>query len=188
MQDLNMSWFYFLNAGENLSGWPLHLAIFAAKYLICAIPLWLIVCWIGRPSTRGALLSAVMAVVLALCINKVIGIVWFHPRPFMIPVGHTYLSHAADSSFPSDHTTIIWAVGLSFLLSRGLRISGCVLLALALCVGWARVFVGVHFPMDILGGIAVGSLAVAIVKPADTWINQKILPWFETIHRKIFLR
>jgi undecaprenyl-diphosphatase len=44
---------------------------------------------------------------LFLLINQVIILLWQHPRPFVIGLGHTYLAHAADSSFPSDHLTLL---------------------------------------------------------------------------------
>lgn len=34
----------------------------------------------------------------------------------MIGLGHTLITHAADSSFPSDHLTLLWAVAFSFLM------------------------------------------------------------------------
>src|SRR5258708_5057976 len=108
MQNLNIFLFNLVNAGEPVNDWLLRGAVIVAEYFIYLIPLWLMYCWLWRPASRGALLFAVIAVLLSLSINQGLGLFWFHPRPFMMPVGHTYLTHVADSSFPSDHVTVIW--------------------------------------------------------------------------------
>ena len=52
---------------------------------------------------------------VALLVNQLIGLVWQHLRPFMIGLGHSHLAHVADSSFPSDHLTLLWAVAFSLV-------------------------------------------------------------------------
>ncbi len=64
---------------------------------------------------------------------------WFHPRPFMMPLGHTRISHPADNSFPSDHGTVMFSAAFA-LLSLRLRGIGLLVLAAALPVAWARIF------------------------------------------------
>ncbi|MDE2365202.1 MAG: phosphatase PAP2 family protein, partial [Hyphomicrobiales bacterium] len=81
-----------------------------------------------------------------------------HPRPFMDGVSPNFLHHVADSSFPSDHATVLFALAFSLWLTRlpATRWTGAILLAAALAVGWARVFLGAHYPLDILGGAGIG--------------------------------
>lgn len=189
MQNINFQLFNFFNASANLHGLPLLLAIIVAKYLVFLVPLWLVVCWLwGARRYRSTLLFATLAAILALCLSKIIGFLWYTPRPFVLGMGHTFLNHAADSSFPSDHVTFIWAIGLCVVLKAGLRGMGVLLLILALCVGWARVFLGIHFPFDILGGIITASIAVLLLSCIRPWIDHKILPRVESIYRKIFAK
>jgi membrane-associated phospholipid phosphatase len=61
-----------------------------------------------------------MVAMLGVGMNQVIGLAWQHPRPFMIGIGHTWIPHAADSSFPSDHMTVLAGVGLPLLLEGAL--------------------------------------------------------------------
>jgi undecaprenyl-diphosphatase len=84
-------------------------------------------------------------------------LLWYHARPFAIGAGHAYLAHAPDSSFPSDHGTIMFTVALVLACSRDpdARRFGRSLLPLAVVVAWARVFLGVHWPMDMLGAVVV---------------------------------
>ncbi|HVV67459.1 MAG TPA: undecaprenyl-diphosphatase [Gammaproteobacteria bacterium] len=187
LQHLNYQLFNFINAGNGLQGFALTLSIIVAKYLVYLIPLWLVVLWFfAAPKYRGTLLFAVIAAVLSLIVNYFIGLLWFQPRPFMVPIGHTYLTHAPDSAFPSNHVTFIWAIGFSLLLQSGLRGPGSIMLLIALAVGWARVFLGVHFPLDVLGGLVVATIVVLIISPLKPLINRTILPVADAISRKIF--
>ena len=77
----------------------------------------------------------------------------------MIGLGHTFIPHAADSSFPSDHLTLLLAVAFSFLMHRRLRVAGMTLAFLGLPVAWARIYLGVHFPLDMIGAALVAALS-----------------------------
>jgi len=66
------------------------------------------------------------------------------------------------SSFPSGHTTIAFSLAFTLLLSfpgpRRIPI-GVAAIVLASLVGFSRIYRGVHWPTDVMGGIAVGWLA-----------------------------
>ena len=107
MESLNQTLFFWLNAPKHPSALALTLAIFFAEQLIWAAPLLIGISWLrGSKATRKTMLIATASGLLGLLINQVIGLVWFHPRPFMIGLGHTLIHHVADSSFPSDHLTL----------------------------------------------------------------------------------
>jgi membrane-associated phospholipid phosphatase len=52
---------------------------------------------------------------LGLSIDQLIGMLYSHPRPIMIGLGHQYLPHPVDNSFPSDHATFMWSLGFALL-------------------------------------------------------------------------
>jgi undecaprenyl-diphosphatase len=160
MHDLNHALFLWLNAPEHPSKLLLAIATFFAEYAIWALPAIIGFGWLrGNEHTRKALLEATTAGLAGLLINQLIGLVWQHPRPFMIGMGHTLIPHAADSSFPSDHLTLLWAVAFSFLVHRSQRMAGLALAFLGLPVAWARIYLGVHFPLDIVGAASVAVLS-----------------------------
>lgn len=116
--------------------------------------------WFLLPSdrVRRAIFYAVLGGVLALGINWVIGHLYYRPRPFVaLRMVHRLISHAPDSSFPSDHVagSFAFAVGMN----RAGRGFGLLFYSLAVIVALARVFVGVHWPSDVLGGAVIGLLA-----------------------------
>jgi undecaprenyl-diphosphatase len=165
LDNLNLLWFSLINADAGLHGWRLDASIFAAKWLILLVPIGLAGLWMsGRASQREAATKALAATLFALGVNAVIGLIWYHARPFVVGAGHTFMQHAPDSSFPSDHGTIMFTVALvlAFSQDRKARRFGRSMLPLAIVVAWARIFLGVHWPMDMLGAVMV-SLAVALL-------------------------
>jgi membrane-associated phospholipid phosphatase len=70
-----------------------------------------------------------------------------------VPSGHGY---------PSGHASVAFALGVAAWLWLGGR-SRWVLLAAAVVVGLARVYVGAHFPLDVVGGAALGTSCAAVV-------------------------
>ncbi|TFW31106.1 phosphatase PAP2 family protein [Massilia horti] len=188
-EHLNLVLFSVINAPAGLAGWRLSGAVFAAEWLILLVPVVLVQLWIvGGARQRQAAVRAGLAAGVALAINAVIGLLWFHPRPFMAGIGNTFLHHAPDSSFPSDHGTIMFTVALVLLTSTPplARRWGAVLLPAALAVAWSRVFLGVHYPMDMFGALLV-SLAVVLLfnGRVGAALCGWLLPPMETVYRRV---
>ena len=112
---------------------------------------------------------------VALGTNYALGSMFPHLRPFMVGLSPNYLGHAAENSFPSDHATMMWVVAFAFFLNTKLRIYGWAAVALATLTSWARVFLGVHFPFDILGSIMVAAFTLAGMQLLRPWIERAVL-------------
>ncbi|WP_298438928.1 undecaprenyl-diphosphatase [Geobacter sp.] len=181
MESTNISLFHVLNAGAGLAGFWLALPVFLAEYLIGIVPALLILLWFRDRSETGRtrLLRTFFSAMLALGVNQLIGLFYQHPRPFVAGLGHTYLPHAADSSFPSDHVTVLCAVGLALFLDRTTRRAGAVLMLAALPVAWARIYLGVHFPFDMVGALGTAALSVVVIRlaahPVDMLASHPLL-------------
>ena len=174
MESINIDLFHFMNAGSGLAGFGLALPVMLAEYLIWIVPGLLVFLWFRNRSepARGRLLSAFFSAMFALGVNQLIGLFYQHPRPFMAGLGHTYLQHATDSSFPSDHVTVFCSVGLALCLDRTTRRTGAVLMLVALPVAWARVYLGVHFPFDMIGAAGTASISVALMSIVAHQLNM----------------
>jgi undecaprenyl-diphosphatase len=189
MQTLNLEIYSYLNANTGLHGLPLFFSLFCAQYLILSVPCYFLVAWFwGKSQIRCSILVAFLAVIISLLINYIIGLLWYSPRPFVLGIGHTYFVHAADSSFPSDHATILFTLSLSLLLSKLLRSAGLIFLIIAIIVAWARIYLGVHYPLDMLGALVVAAVAVAIAYACRTVIQAYVLPKVELLYQKIFYK
>ena len=104
---------------------------------------------------------ALVAALLTYAIGIIGNHVYFDPRPFV--VGHfiPLIPHAPDNGFPSDHVLLVSAIAsIGMFWNRRL---GVVLWILAIIVAIARVWVGVHHPIDVLGSITISLLTVSAV-------------------------
>lgn len=190
IEHLNLILFSALNAHAGLTGWQLLGAVFAAEWLIFLVPLALVTLWLGGSGpAREVALRAFLAAVCALTINGLIGHLWYSPRPFVLEVGHTFLLHDADSSFPSDHATSIFSVALVLAFSgvQTARRIGWTLLPLALVVAWSRVYLGVHWPKDMMGALAVSATTALLVQAPGVraLCAQMLLPAAQQLYRRM---
>jgi undecaprenyl-diphosphatase len=178
MESLNHTLFLWMNAPADPSGTTVWLAMAFAEYAIWLVPLTLVAGWLwGEPATRRQALQTGVAAVLALLINVGLSLAWYHPRPFAIELGTNLLPHAPDSSFPSDHLTVLWTVAFSLMWNARLRRVGVLLALLGLPMAWARIYLGVHYPFDMLGAAAVSTLS------AWLWSGRVAHTVSEPLHR-----
>ncbi len=183
MYALNERLFLLLNASDHPPGSLVAFAEFVAADVVLAVVLLLVVLWVwGRPDARPGLLATALATLLALGLNQLLGLLWYEPRPFMIGLGHTLSQHVPENSFPSDHATFMFAVGLSLIATHAARAWGIAVCAAGLLVAWARVYLGLHFPIDMLSSAVIAGVcslgALAAVRPVATIVN----PWICRIY------
>jgi undecaprenyl-diphosphatase len=120
---------------------------------------WFLYAWLAGTSTdrRGAL-AAFFGAGIALAVNQIVSHIWDRPRPF---VAHpatvdVLMAYSRDASFPSDHAAAGFAIATVLWIVH--RRWGALVLAAAVVMSYARVFVGLHYPGDVLAGAAVGVL------------------------------
>ena len=163
LEDLNYTLFAWMNATPDSPAWLIQAAILIARDLINIVPLLAVVLWLWGPrdqlsAQRQLVIKMGMAIVVSLTVSWVMGHVFPHDRPFVDGVGYNFLHHAPDDSYPSDHGTVAFTFALAFLFWHRLW-SGTVLMGVALLIAWSRVYLGVHWPLDMLGGLLVGMVA-----------------------------
>jgi undecaprenyl-diphosphatase len=92
-------------------------------------------------------------------------------RPFVVlPNVHQLVAQsAAESAFPSGHASYMFAIAFAVYLFD--KKFGVILILGALLEGFIRVYAGVHYPVDIVGGIAVAWFSVFLVRLA--WTRKK---------------
>lgn len=126
----------------------------------------------GRAPKLAFAAWAVVGTMVAIAINQPIASAVDESRPFVaLPHVLVLVKHGADPGFPSDHAVMAGAVAAGvFLVSRML---GWIAAAAALLIAFARVYVGVHYPQDVLAGLALGAVVVLLGALA----TRRVLSW-----------
>jgi undecaprenyl-diphosphatase len=209
---LNYMLFQDMNAYAGQVSWFDAFMVFCANLLIFCWPILLLMVW-GIPlnwrrrtlqadeieimqERRAVVLWTAIACLVAYALNLLIEQFVFEPRPFIGHKVHLLIAHAADSSFPSDHTAWSFAVvgmlAFAFLplvlsakykrdekrqrfdaaLRRKLFLFLIVALVIGCLIGLARVFVGVHYPGDVLGGAFDGLVGAYLVTGVRRWLSR----------------
>ncbi|MGH2972772.1 MAG: phosphatase PAP2 family protein [Gaiellaceae bacterium] len=101
------------------------------------------------------------AAALAYVVNFVIHSVWDRSRPYEAHVISHPWSSATDASFPSDHASVSLAIAFAVLAIDAT--AGVVLLVAAVLIAVGRVFIGAHYPGDVLASLAVAAVAAFVV-------------------------
>lgn len=131
-----------------------------------------------RVARRRAAVAATAAAGLALLIAQPIADLIDRPRPFAAHPGaaHLLIDRSTDPSFPSDHATFAFAVAVA--VWKYDRRLGAVFGALAIVLSAARVYVGTHYPGDVLGGAALGAtIALALRWPPVRRLLESAADW-----------
>ena len=120
--------------------------------------------------------SGFAAAALAFIANFVIHTIHDRARPYEAHVFRHPWSSSTDASFPSDHTSISFAIAFAVLMFD--RTVGLLFLAVAAVIGIGRLFIGAHYPGDVLGGVVVGLVAayvvVRLLRPFVAWVVRGV--------------
>ncbi|AXK35423.1 phosphatase PAP2 family protein [Streptomyces armeniacus] len=120
-------------------------------------------------TSMAALIWGPLAAGIAVLVNIPVRGLVERPRPFREHKGLEVLATGKnDFSFVSDHATLAMALAVGlFMVNRRFGLVG---LALALLEGFCRVYMGVHYPTDVIGGLALGTAAALLLAPVALWL------------------
>jgi len=185
----NQNAFLAINAGAHAPAFVIAIARVLASGSIYLAMILLINAWVRHGRTvRFALLDATCAALLGLGIAQGITAIWYHPRPFEIGLGRQLLVHAAEASFPSDHATLMFSLAIPLLFCAQSRRWGGALLLLGFAVAWSRIYLGVHFPLDMLGAFGVAAFASFLIRIADPLLHRVCYPRLVSIYEAALRR
>jgi undecaprenyl-diphosphatase len=142
----------------------LKAALFFSDYLTILVSTGLLAAAILRRGVfLGLFLKALILTLISATISNLCDDFLYLPRPFALGLAQPLVAHAASNSFPSSHMLVISTVALSYVFSVKHRI-GLALVLCAIAVGWSRVYLGVHFPFDVVGSVVIALLVVMLMQ------------------------
>ena len=147
----------------------------------CLVLIWL---WfatrdvVQREKNQRAVLWAMASIGIVCAMMMLINNNYFKLRPFDVLPGDSInllFYKPTDSSFPSNIAAVIFALAIPIFIKN--KRYGSWLLVLAILTGFGRIYIGVHFPLDVVSGVALGALAsfislgiLRIIKPLPDFV------------------
>ncbi len=147
--------------------------ILSAKYLFVLPLLILSIYFLSRSwsTQKKILIFAGSSLFFIYLVAQVAGYLYFDPRPFVLGHFIPLIQHAPDNGFPSDHALLVFALAsIGAFLNLWL---GIVLFAIALIVATARVYVGLHHVIDVIGSALISVVITSVVHLFLTYIQPK---------------
>ena len=186
LDQLNLYLFHLLNVPDQASIWMINYASLIAHDLVYVFLLIFAIAWLrGSHEVKTGIIKAAIFTAITLSISEVLSTILNTPRPFVMEVGRTLIEHAPTGSFPSNHMSIFSGIAFAYYFSAQ-RDLGRILLWTAWLVAWSRVYVGVHFPIDMVGAFLI-ALAVNLAGLPLWWkYENKIMSFIFSIHQFLF--
>ena len=127
---------------------------FSAKYLGYVLLAVFLILFLKNRNRNFLFIPLISALVSRFIFTELTRFFYFRPRPFVEKAIAPLIDHAPDASFPSGHAAFFFA------LSAGIyhfnKKAGLLFFIASAAIGLARVFAGLHYFTDILGGLALG--------------------------------
>ncbi|MGM0753779.1 MAG: undecaprenyl-diphosphatase [Bacillota bacterium] len=149
------------------------LMIFLSKKIRYVFILVLILMWFRNEHYRRVSWNAVVSSGITLFLHTLVNIFYFKPRPFAKRRVGILIPSKTDSSFPSKHTLLACAVSMSIILYD--RFLGSIMWVLSVLTGFSRIWLGHHYPSDIIGSAIMASMTSMVVgKTTGKFMDERI--------------
>jgi len=171
LHDSEIELFRAMNlAGTNtvLDAMMVFFTLLGISYVIVlvSVPLWL-------ANRRDSAIDIVMLVILVTILAESVKLLVDRPRPFEELADVNTILTASGPSFPSAHASRAFAIATLLWLRapRGIGISAVIV---AMLIAVSRVYLGVHWPTDVLGGAVLGIVtAYAFERMTHIWTTYR---------------
>ena len=162
MNSLNQHIFFLFISDAQASAFSIWLGRTLAEWPVFIALLLVALAWYRQSDRTLFAQRAVVTTALAMGMALAIRCTYYNPRPFVLGLGRMLIEHDATTSFPSFHATFLFSLALPLFMQRGARGTALAIVLLGLGIAWARIFVGVHYPLDMAGAFITAAIATVI--------------------------
>ena len=132
---------------------------------------------------RKVAVNTFVITVINLVLSFIIGGIYYVDRPFVNNKVNLLFTHTKDASFPSDHATGTMSIAVG--LGKYNKSVSAILTILSVIVGFSRVYVGHHYPMDVIGAYVIVFVTSYIY---NLKLRNKVEDLYEIVEKKMVTR
>jgi len=152
---MNLTLFRLINNLANKNKFLDNIMIVSSKYVIylyaLLVGIYLVIGYVGKNKKAKKIVTPIVVLLtINFILTFIIGKFWYEQRPFIHYTVNLLYAHKNNASFPSTHSVGVMTIALG--VNNKVKKLGKILILLALIVGISRVYVGQHYPFDVLGG------------------------------------
>ncbi len=192
MTTINTNLFNFINHGlENPllnTIMPVFTKLGSFKFIILLlIVAFIIAKFKNKEKIKNIILICIVSVLFADLIALILKFIVNEPRPeATLSNVHLLIVENDPRSFPSGHTTTVFAFITSLMLNikgyiKNYKVICAILIIYGIAIGFSRIYIGVHYPFDVIFGAAIGICGAIAVSNFD----DKILKYYYKVIGKI---
>ncbi|AUM92937.1 phosphatase PAP2 family protein [Clostridium botulinum] len=183
--NMNMEFFRLINNLANKNSVLDKIMIFFPKdipYIFMAIVAIVFILGITKKNCdyRKVAINTFIIAVINLTISFIIGGVYYVDRPFVHNKVNLLCIHAKNSSLPSDHA--IGTMSTALGLRKYNKLLSLILAVFSIIVGFSRVYVGHHYPLDIIGAYIIVFATNYIY---NLKLRNKVESLYEAVEKKL---
>lgn len=168
----NVSAFLYINGNQisQLSGLMVALSVYGREYVW--IPVVALLWIFGRLRYKRSAFLMASAFVIGIILGVLSKQIMAEPRPYTVLSSvHVLLKEPSDFSYPSGHALIV-SIGALISLATLPKKFSIPLLAEAVLVSYSRVYVGVHWPLDVVAGWLLGGFCATLVISEEAKLSR----------------
>lgn len=189
MNALDIRLFHLINNWASRFNLLDQIGIFFAETTPYVLAAFLTFRWFWNqnfPEKRKALIIAGLTFGLSEAAAKLLGRWYYHVQPFVTLEANQLIAKEVNNSFPSDHTILVFSFLFVLFLSSQ-SISRWLYLGWAILASTARIFVGVHYPSDVLAAALlaniIGSIFYYFLRRAN-WLKV-FVHWISSMEKRL---